>query len=120
MKWIERKFGHFYHILKDRNVRIFGLLMCVLAGLIAWKGQLYVGLGMLGAELIGQVFLPWLRFQYALFSLVTFPIGKVVGFAALSIVYILVITPTGMLRKRGFPGGWHEMKGEINPEKMYE
>lgn len=120
MKWIERKYLHFYHIMKDRNVRIFGVLMCLLAGLIAWKGQLYVGLGILGAEVLGQAFLPWLRFQYAVLSLLTYPIGRVVGFVALSLVYVLVITPIGLFRKRGFPGGWKEMGGEINPEKMFE
>lgn len=120
MKWIERKYWHFYRIMKDRNVRIFGVLMCVLAGLIAWKGQLYVGIGILAFEAVGQLFLPWLRFQYAVLSLLTYPIGRVVGFVALSVVYLLVITPTGMLRKRGFPAVWHEMKGEINPEKMFE
>ena len=120
MRWIERKYLHFYRILNDRNVRIFGALMCILAGLIAWKGQLYVGLGILTVELAGQVFLPWLRFQYAVLSLLTHPIGRVVGFVALSIVYLLVITPIGLFRKRDFPGGWHEMSGDINPEKMFE
>jgi len=120
MKWIEKKYRHFYHILSARGVRIFGFLLLILAALFIWKGNFWVGALFGGVELLAQLYLPSLRFQYALMSLLTYPIGRVVGVIALSLVYILVITPIGLLRSRKFPHGWVDSSSDILPEKMFE
>lgn len=120
MQWIKKKYQHFFQIMSARGVRIFGILLVILATLIVWKGNLWVGVIFGGVEILAQAYLPILRFQYALMSLLTYPIGRVVGFVALSIVYLLVITPIGLFRSRKFPHGWVESSSKILPEKMFE
>gem|GEM_PF-4654581 len=111
---------HFYNILTPSKVRVFGILMILLAGLIAWKSVLITGAIIGGLQLIGLVFLPILRTEYAVFSLITFPIGKVVGFVAMSVIYFLVITPIGIFKKREFPHGWAASSKDFSPDKMHE
>ncbi|OFZ59326.1 MAG: hypothetical protein A3D92_09125 [Bacteroidetes bacterium RIFCSPHIGHO2_02_FULL_44_7] len=120
MQWIDKKYQHFYQILSARGVRIFGWLLVVLAALFMWKGSFWAGAIFGGVEILAQAYLPSLRFQYALISLLTYPIGRVVGFVALVIVYVLVITPIGLLRSRKFPHGWVDSSSDILPEKMFE
>lgn len=88
--------------------------------MIVWKGNFWVGLIFGGLEILAQAYLPILRVQYALMSLLTFPIGRVVGFVALSVVYLVVITPIGLFRSRKFSHGWVESSSNILPDKMFE
>lgn len=120
MHWIRTKYLHFYQILTPSKVRVFGMLMLALAALIVWKSFLIAGIIIGVLQLVGLVFLPFLRVEYAVFSVVTFPIGKVVGFVAMGIIYFLVITPIGLLKKRKFSNGWVESVREISPDKMHE
>ena len=120
MQWIKSKYLRFYGILTPSKVRVFGVLMIILAAIIAWKSLLIVGIIIGALQLIGMVFLPILRTEYAIFSLITFPIGKVVGFVAMAVIYFLVIAPIGLFKNREFPYGWVESAKDIAPDKMHE
>ena len=82
--------------------------------------MLIAGIIIGSVQLVGMAFLPILRTEYALMSIITYPIGKVVGLVAMSLVYFLVITPIGIFKKRNFTQGWVESVKEINPDKMHE
>lgn len=120
MQWIKAKYLRFYNILTASKVRVFGAIFIAFAALLIWKSMLIAGIVIAAIQLIGMLFLPILRTEYALMSLLTYPIGKVVGFVAMGIVYFVFITPIGLIKKRKFEDGWVESVKEISPEKMHE
>ena len=120
MQWISAKYLRFYRILTPSKIRVFGAIFIALALLLVWREMLVVGIIIGSVQLVGMVFLPILRTEYAVMSLVTFPIGKIVGFVAIGLIYFLIITPIGLFKKRTFDHGWVESAKDISPDKMHE
>ena len=120
MHWIEAKYRRFYSVLSASKTRVFGSILFAFALLLIWKTFFIAG-AILGAiQLVGMFILPILRAEYALMSLLTYPVGKAIGFIAMGVVYFTIITPIGLFKKRNFPEGWIESVKETNPNKMFE
>lgn len=120
MRWIEAKYHRFYSILSASKIRVFGGIVLAFALLLIWKTMWVAGISIAAIQLIGMILVPILRVEYALMSLLTYPVGKTVGFIAMGLVYFAVITPIGLLKKRNFPEGWIDSVHEVNPDKMFE
>ncbi|MBN2578763.1 MAG: hypothetical protein JXB10_07195 [Pirellulales bacterium] len=95
-----------------RQLAVFGLLwlifFSILGGTAWWRtGSLATAgaLGVIGAAVpaAGLVWPEVLRIVYLLTSYATFPVGLVISYAVLAVVYYLVITPIGLiLRLTGY------------------
>ena len=110
-------------ILSARSLRIFGaILIAMLIYLGCWSGkEIHFGyLIPLVLPLIGMVYLPLLRMCYAFLMLVTFPIGYVVSYLVLGIVFVLIVTPIALIRRKKMTAGWTVSQVEIDPTKMHE
>jgi len=110
-------------ILSARSLRIFGaILIAMLIYLGCWSGK-EINFGYLIPlvfPLIGMVNLPLLRMCYAFLMLVTFPIGYVVSYLVLGVVFLLVVTPIALIRRKKMTAGWTVSQAEIDPTKMHE
>jgi hypothetical protein len=100
------------HHPSRRQLAVFGLLWLVFFGILggmAWwrTGSLATAgaLGVIGAAIpvAGLLWPEVLRIVYLLTSYATFPVGLVVSFVILAVVYYLVLTPIGLvLRLTGY------------------
>jgi hypothetical protein len=110
-------------ILSARSLRIFGaILIAMLVYLGCWSGK-EINFGYLiplVLPLIGMVYLPLLRMCYAFLMLVTFPVGYVVSYLVLGVVFLLVVTPIALIRCKKMTAGWMVSQAEIDPTKMHE
>ncbi len=89
-----------------RQLRVFGvafLIFSVIVGIALWmqSGDLPKALltwAVLSVTAVGSMVLPrWGRFLYALTTLISFPIGWVLSFLIMGVIYYLVLTPIGLL-----------------------
>ncbi len=100
------------HNPSRRQLTVFGLLWLVFFGILGvmawWRTGSFVPAGWFWAigALVPAIGLIWprvLRIVYLLASYATFPIGFVVSYVILAVVYYLVLTPTGIiLRLSGY------------------
>lgn len=87
----------------DRQLRQFSAICLVAPAILAWLAthdpSWAVGIGAIGAALgvLGLWRPPIVRPLFVGLSLITAPIGMVLGECALLIVYLLVVTPIGWL-----------------------
>jgi hypothetical protein len=110
-------------ILSARSLRIFGaILIAMLVYLGCWSGKEihFWYLIPLVLPLIGMVYLPMLRMCYAFLMLMTFPVGYVVSYLVLGVVFLLVVTPIALIRRKKMTAGWTVSQAEIDPTKMHE
>jgi hypothetical protein len=123
MNRIEHYWNKQQEILSARSLRIFGtILIAMLVYLGCWSGK-EINFGYLiplVLPLIGMVYLPLLRICYAFLMLVTFPIGYVVSYVVLGMVFLLVVTPIALIRRKKMTAGWTVSQAEIDPSKMHE
>ncbi|MDH4471748.1 MAG: hypothetical protein QE487_04025 [Fluviicola sp.] len=109
--------------LSARSLRIFGaILIAMLVYLGCWSGKA-INFGYLIPlvfPVIGMVYLPMLRWCYVFLMMVTFPIGYVVSYLVLGIVFVLVVTPIALIRRKKMTAGWTVSQGEIDRAKMHE
>lgn len=123
MKWINNKFFQFYRSLSKKGIIQFGILLILLLLIGAYFSEglkQWIFIGIASFQVLGFLFTSLFRAEFALLSLITFPIGNVISFIVLGIVYFLILTPTGFLRSRKQPSGWVESSKEIDPSKLYE
>ena len=100
------------HNPSRRQLTVFGLLWMLFFGILGctawWKTGSFVSAGWfwaIGAAVpaMGLVRPGALRIVYLLAAYATFPIGFVVSYVILAVVYYLVLTPTGIiLRLTGY------------------
>jgi hypothetical protein len=50
----------------------------------------------------------------------TFPVGYVVSYLVLGVVFLLVVTPIALIRRKKMTAGWTVSQAEIDPTKMHE
>jgi hypothetical protein len=91
-----------------RQLTVFGLLWLVffgfLGGMSWWKNGVYMpavafwGIGV-AVPAIGLVWPVVLRVVFVGMSFVTFPIGVGVSYCILALVYYVVLTPIGLIRR---------------------
>ena len=109
--------------LSIRSLRIFGvILIALLLYLGCWSGKalnVYYLIPII-LPFVGLFLLPVLRWCYAFLMLVTFPIGYVVSYAVLGIVFLLVITPIALIRRKKMTAGWTASQIEMDASKMHE
>ncbi|MBI3238988.1 MAG: hypothetical protein HYZ43_09145 [Flavobacteriia bacterium] len=110
-------------ILSARSLRIFGaILIAMLIYLGCWSGK-EINFGYLiplVLPLIGMVYLPLLRMCYAFLMLMTFPVGYVVSYLVLGIVFVFIVTPIALIRRKKMTAGWTVSQVDIDPTKMHE
>jgi hypothetical protein len=95
-----------------RQLTVFGLLWLLflggMGGMALWRTGSFASAGVFWiiATLVPAVGLVWpgvLRIIYLLMAYITFPIGFVISYVILAVVYYLVLTPTGLiLRLTGY------------------
>lgn len=123
MNRIKRYWNKQVEALSIRSLRIFGV---ILAGLLiylgCWSGKTInvFYLISLVLPLIGMFWLPVLRWCYAFLMLVTFPVGYAMSYGVLGIVFLLVVTPIALIRRKKMTSGWIASQVEIDPSKMHE
>lgn len=123
MNRIKRYWNKQVEALSIRSLRIFGV---ILAGLLlylgCWSGKTITifYLVLLALPLIGMFWLPILRWCYAFLMLVTFPVGYAMSYGVLGIVFLLVVTPIALIRRKKMTAGWTTSQVEIDPSKMHE
>lgn len=123
MNWIKNKISHFYHVLNRKKLFQFGALMILFLGALCFfKDEPYrwYFLGAAIFQLVGFMFPVLFRIQFTVLSIITYPIGTVMSFVLLGVIYYGVVTFVGFFRPRGFDSKWKESVKEINPEKMFE
>lgn len=88
------------------HLRTFGLACCVLAGILAamwWNSAPRFGMVMAGVSALSAgiaLAAPrWLRWPFIIASLIAWPIGLVVGWVVIGIVFYGVVTPIGLVRR---------------------
>lgn len=93
-----------------RDLRIFtGVLGLILGGVAIWcanagHNSWALGLGVAaGVVILLGLWLPGARRLYQAWVLLFFPLGLMVSYVVLGVVYYMVITPVGLLR-RAFAG----------------
>ncbi|MES2557657.1 MAG: SxtJ family membrane protein [Bacteroidota bacterium] len=123
MHRIEKYWDKQCDMLSARSLGIFG---AILIGLLLYLGcfsskTIHVFyLIPIALPLAGMVYLPVLRICYAFLMLVTFPVGYTMSYAVLGIVFLLVVTPIALIRRKKMPAGWTVSQAEIDPSKMHE
>lgn len=85
-------------------VLFFLLLALLTAGKSAPETLWMLSLLAILPPLIGRCFPGFLRLLYVALAVVTFPIGYVVSYGILAVLYYLVLTPTGILLRLIKPG----------------
>lgn len=122
MKWIRTSFLRFFELPSKNAVFIFSLLCGGLVFIVAYKNDWSIAFVIPTVVIItaSMLLIPkWGRTIFALLSLITYPIGTIVSFVFLAIIFFLVITPIGLFRKRQFPSGWND-SSQIEKTKLYE
>lgn len=104
----------------DRQLRNFGLALGVVAGLIAWRMKMTpTGAVILVACTVVALLAPKaFRRPYVVLCIVTWPLGLVVSWVILLLIWCLLVTPLGVLsrlagrdvlqlRRRNADSYWH-------------
>lgn len=124
MNWIKSKYFHFYSSLSQKGLYGFSLILIGMCLIVLYKNPdqniVLIG-GVITLQL--PVFFKFdkiSRFEYALVSLLTYPIGVLMSTILLGAVYYLVFTPIGLLRNRKNKPGWTKSTVEIDPSKLYD
>lgn len=123
MNWIKKKVSHFYHVLSNKKLYQFGaLLLILLVLLFFFKEGAYrwIFIGLAGGQILGFIFPIIFRVEFTLISLLTYPVGTIVSFILLAVVYYLILCPIGFFRSTSYEEGWKPATRNINSEKMYE
>lgn len=123
MHRIERYWKKMYTKPSDRSIRWFGILLSVFLVLVFYflpksTNEWFLIPALL--PLTGLLFLPALRICYALSMLLTRPVGWLVSLVVLGIIFLIVLTPMSLIRKRSFPSGWVKSVPQTDPAKMHE
>lgn len=103
-------------------VRWFGwlLLSFCLTGVVMSHGRSLYWWLILVSVLPGIIVPVYWRLLYALLMVLLTPVGNVVSFITLGLVYYLIITPVGLLRGKRQKAGWFASEWPIDPGKMHE
>ena len=122
MKWIRNKWLYFFDLHSNKNIVLFGLLLCALflAFIVMFQWDVVVLSILIAVQLIGLVFKRILRVEFATMTLITYPIGSIVSFFIIGLVFYLVITPIGFFRNKNYKPGWVESIEKIDKSKMNE
>jgi hypothetical protein len=123
MSWIKNKTHHYYNLLEDKSIYQFGgVFIFILVGLFYFNVSPYrwFFLALIVLQLIGFKIIKILRVEYSILSLVTYPIGFITSTLSLIIIYILIIIPIGIFRKRKYVPEWTESLKRNDNSKMYE
>ena len=123
MNRIKQYWSKQFEALSARSLRIFGV---ILVGLLLYLGC-FSGkminvfyLIPLVLPLAGIFYLPVLRLCYAFLMLVTFPISYVMSYLVLGIVFLLIVTPIALIRRKKMTAGWMASQTKIDLSKMHE
>ena len=122
MKWIKASFSRYFHLPSKNAVFIFSILCGTIVLFIAYKYEWPFAFAIpLVVIITASMYLipKWGRTIFALLSLISLPVGTIVSFLLLAIIFFLVITPIGLFRKRQFISGWNE-SSQIEKTKLYE
>ena len=126
MSWIKSKYYHFYNSLSKRGFYSFGLISLVLFSWLLYKNLDFtllpfylISFGIL-IQLAGFIWLEVLRVEFAIFSLITYPIGWLISTVTLAVVYFVIVVPMKLFKKNYPDSKWVDSQQEIDPSKMYE
>lgn len=123
MSRIERYWHKQAEALSIRSLRIFGAILIALLVYLGCRSGETIRIFYLipvALPLAGMLWLPLLRFCYAVLMLVSFPVGYVVSYLVLGIVFLLVVTPIAWIRRKKMTAGWVASQKEIDATKMHE
>ncbi|MDX2186096.1 MAG: SxtJ family membrane protein [Opitutaceae bacterium] len=95
--------------LPPGQLRLFGVVCLGVLGIMAWRTGAFGGSTTAAAicgvvacvVLAGFVSIPWMRRLLIAVSWVTFPIGLVLSYLILAVVFYLVFTPIGIVMRLG-------------------
>lgn len=123
MNWIRKTYKRLFKLPSRSAIVIFSLLFCTLLFYVLYKNQLDIILGLFCSLLLASVLIPLPKIGRTIFatlSLITYPIGFLVSFITLAIIYFVILTPVGLLRNRTFTSGWNQSTVTMNKSKLYE
>lgn len=122
MKWIRNKWLYFFDLHSNKNIILFGLLLCALflTLIVMFQWDVVVLSVLITIQLIGLIFKRILRVEFATITLITYPIGSIVSFFIIGLFFYLIITPIGFFRNKNHKSGWVESIKEIEKSKMNE
>lgn len=122
MNWIKNRFRKHFDTPTKTSIHYFALLLSLALLCIGFftKMDLVFVSVLAFAQLIGLIQEKFWRFEYALLTTITEPIGKLVSFAALSLLFFGLVTPLSFLRTKKFQSGWKVSSAKIDSSKLYE
>ena len=123
MTWIKQKSLHFYDVLSKKQLYQFAILMIVfLCTLSYFNSSLlrWILLACASVQVIGLFYHPLLRIEFTALSMVTYPIGTVLSFVFLAVVYFGVLSFIGLFKKKKYESSWIQSNKDIDLTKMYD
>lgn len=121
MNWIKINWLKYYHLHTNRNMILFGLLLSSFLGVAVAMNLFYVFfIALLIIQLIGFVYKPILRFEFATLTLLTWPFGYILSFLVIGILYYIIVTPIGLFRNKKYKSGWVNSVVNIDKKKLNE
>lgn len=120
---IKRVFLRFYNEVTFRTALWFAVILTSLCTVGIYYGafQLRVFLVVLiSIQLIGVVQNKFWKFQFAVFSTITYPIGQCVSFIMIGFVYFIVVVPIALLKKNKFNSGWIDSVKQLSRTKQFD
>lgn len=123
MQRIKQVFLKQYGRPSDRTLLWFGIF---LLGFIAGGTFLKYGeptlssITVFGLILPGFIYRNYWRVIYTVLMLVLSPVGNVVSFIILGIVYYLIVTPVGLIRRKRQLDGWIPSEKTMDSSRMHE
>ena len=122
MRQIRKLCKRWYADVSNRALYFFAGILAILL-VLAWWNALDLMRIVISAiavvHVLGVAVRPIWRVEYAALMLITYPIGRVVSFLVLAVVYFLILFPIGRLRNRQFESGWHAPEDSFDDSKMY-
>ena len=122
MNWIKEKWLIYYGLHPRKNMFLFGALLLGILGLLLLLNPTYFWTitTLLLLQLMGSLFTPILRAEFATLMLITKPIGTVTSYILIGLVFYFIITPIRLFRSKKYKVGWVDSVQEIDKKKLNE
>jgi hypothetical protein len=123
MQRIKHVFLQQYGRPTNRTLLWFGILLLgFIAGgtLLKYGEPTFSSVTTFGSILPGFIYRNYWRIIYTVLMLLLSPVGNVVSFIILGIVYYLIITPVGLFRTKKQLDGWVPSEKTTDSSRMHE